>query len=266
MVAASGYLRVVLPAPQSSLPWPPGEATWQGVVTATAESPRSRRVTLHLLPDAVVQATLKKDSLSSALAPGDALRFRAQIVAPANIDSLSRFDYAAWLRRHGVVGTAFVWDRWQRLSPAVADSLAARLPWTARMQLAASRWRHALSRRYAAAVPSDRDRAVLSALTLGDRQRLTRDIRTTYSNAGVAHLLALSGLHLGGGLVDLRPFHIRYSGEIRVPGQNHPFYYLKTQVLFLLLHSRCTSSDGGLKKSHSLFAQFKSPLMPNNSN
>ena len=197
MVAASGYLRVVLPAPQSSLPWPPGEATWQGVVTATAESPRSRRVTLHLLPDAVVQATLKKDSLSSALAPGDALRFRAQIVVPANIDSLSRFDYAAWLRRHGVVGTAFVWDRWQRLSPAVADSLAARLPWTARMQLAASRWRQALSRRYAVAVPSDRDRAVLSALTLGDRQRLTRDIRTTYSNAGVAHLLALSGLHLG---------------------------------------------------------------------
>ena len=38
---------------------------------------------------------------------------------------------------------------------------------------------------------------MLSALTLGDRQRLTRDIRTTYSNAGVAHLLALSGLHLG---------------------------------------------------------------------
>lgn len=41
------------------------------------------------------------------------------------------------------------------------------------------------------------DNAVARAMVLGDKTLLTRDLRTDYSLAGVSHLLALSGLHLG---------------------------------------------------------------------
>ena len=39
--------------------------------------------------------------------------------------------------------------------------------------------------------------AVLSALTVGDKENLSEDIRETYSIAGASHVLALSGLHIG---------------------------------------------------------------------
>ena len=39
--------------------------------------------------------------------------------------------------------------------------------------------------------------AVVSAMTLGDKSALTRDIKDVYSVSGASHVLALSGLHLG---------------------------------------------------------------------
>ena len=39
--------------------------------------------------------------------------------------------------------------------------------------------------------------AVLSALTVGDKENLSEDMRETYSIAGASHVLALSGLHIG---------------------------------------------------------------------
>ena len=39
--------------------------------------------------------------------------------------------------------------------------------------------------------------AVVAAMALGDKSALTRDVRDTYAKTGGAHVLALSGLHLG---------------------------------------------------------------------
>ena len=39
--------------------------------------------------------------------------------------------------------------------------------------------------------------AVLSALTVGDKEELSEHIIETYSVAGASHVLALSGLHIG---------------------------------------------------------------------
>ena len=45
---------------------------------------------------------------------------------------------------------------------------------------------------------SDDDAAALvSALTLGDRSGITKELREMYSVAGGSHVLALSGMHLG---------------------------------------------------------------------
>ena len=44
---------------------------------------------------------------------------------------------------------------------------------------------------------------ILSSICLGDRSRLSSDVRTLFSNAGIAHVLAISGLHISlvGGFV-----------------------------------------------------------------
>jgi len=40
-------------------------------------------------------------------------------------------------------------------------------------------------------------RAVMSAATIGQKQHLTKSLKRTFKNAGIYHLLALSGLHIG---------------------------------------------------------------------
>jgi len=54
-----------------------------------------------------------------------------------------------------------------------------------------------LLRRMSALGMEEKTRAVVAAMTLGDRSLLTRDTRELFADAGASHLLALSGLHLG---------------------------------------------------------------------
>lgn len=46
-------------------------------------------------------------------------------------------------------------------------------------------------------VPGETERAVLAALTLGDRSALPRPLQTAYRDSGTLHLTALSGFHTG---------------------------------------------------------------------
>jgi competence protein ComEC len=59
------------------------------------------------------------------------------------------------------------------------------------------RWRHRLLERFQLLGAGDDVYAVLSAMTLGDKSALSRDLRDVYSVTGASHVLALSGLHLG---------------------------------------------------------------------
>ncbi len=66
-----------------------------------------------------------------------------------------------------------------------------------RLRQAALGLRDRLLRRYASAGLADDAYALIAAMTLGDRSALTPTVRDLYAEAGAAHLLALSGMHLG---------------------------------------------------------------------
>lgn len=59
------------------------------------------------------------------------------------------------------------------------------------------RLRHRLLARYQALNADEEVYGVLAAMTLGDKSALTPDLRDTYNDSGVSHVLALSGLHVG---------------------------------------------------------------------
>ena len=58
-------------------------------------------------------------------------------------------------------------------------------------------WRQKLLERYEAQGLEGEQYAVVAAMTLGDKSALTKHVRDVYSVTGAAHVLALSGLHLG---------------------------------------------------------------------
>jgi competence protein ComEC len=96
------------------------------------------------------------------------------------------FDYAAYLWRRGVRTRAIIPERAAvTLAPPPSGPLAALHRWRARMRDAAY-----------AALPHDQA-ALLTALAAGDARGVPQDVRDRFQAAGVAHLLAVSGTHLG---------------------------------------------------------------------
>ncbi|MBR5928878.1 MAG: ComEC/Rec2 family competence protein [Prevotella sp.] len=62
---------------------------------------------------------------------------------------------------------------------------------------AALSFREQLVDRFREAGLTDQEMAVVSAMTLGDKSHIDKELRQDYSRTGASHVLALSGLHLG---------------------------------------------------------------------
>lgn len=135
----------------------------------------------------------QRDSLSSRLQMGEELWVRSRISPPVSARNFDEFDYARYLIRKGISGTGFVASgHWQFCECRKEKEGIA----TVLYRLAAS-YRTQIENLYRRLGIEGDELAVLSALTLGDKTDLSESVRESYSVAGVSHVLALSGLHIG---------------------------------------------------------------------
>lgn len=130
---------------------------------------------------------MMKDSLSVNLRCGDHLNFYTRVTTPEKEALPGEFDYAAYLFRQQISGTAIVF-------PGYWQWTGEREPLTWKQQ--AGVWREKILDRYRKWGFSGDEFAVLSALTVGYKEELSEDLRETYQTAGVSHILALSGMHI----------------------------------------------------------------------
>lgn len=150
-------------------------------VTAVRDSATWHRVGRKVL--AYMQPTAKADSLKA----GDVICFRGQVQPPRNFSDNLDFDYARYVTLQGAAGTVYLYGKnWHRTGK---DSLS--------LHERMLRFRHTLQEEYMHPVFEGDALGVLSALTLGDKRGLSEEARAAYTDAGAAHVLALSGLHVG---------------------------------------------------------------------
>lgn len=135
----------------------------------------------------------QRDSLSSRLQMGEELWVRSRISPPVSARNFDEFDYARYLIRKGISGTGFVASGHWRFSECRKENEGIA---TVLYRLAAS-YRTQIENLYRRLGIEGDELAVLSALTLGDKTDLSESVRESYSVAGVSHVLALSGLHIG---------------------------------------------------------------------
>jgi competence protein ComEC len=103
-------------------------------------------------------------------------------------DTLGDFDYGLYLRRQGIVGTAWAHrGNWQIVGHQPRKDI----------QAIAQRCQHALYEQYKKMGIDGKELGILSALTLGYREELDRDVQQSFSASGAMHVLAVSGLHTG---------------------------------------------------------------------
>lgn len=200
---------------------PEGDIVYQGVITSEPQQ-RGRVVRFDLqlvggrLNGRKVKVSLLRDTVAhryQRLALGDGFLARATLISPYDSESATQkfsfshreatiqhstfntqhFSYPLFLRCRGFVATSFVyWNQWRKAS--VDLSPLSRLDRTA---LAALQQRQSMLREYEHLGFDDDRLAVAIAMTLGDKSRLTNDLREVYSISGASHVLALSGLHIG---------------------------------------------------------------------
>lgn len=123
---------------------------------------------------------------------GCGIRARSVLAIPTNFPG-STFDYASYLKYHGYRASTFIYkDHWR---PAIVD-----LRQVSPLDKAILRCkvvRHRLLQRVNDMGAGGQEYAVLSALVLGEKSFLSKDLKDDYSISGASHVLALSGLHLG---------------------------------------------------------------------
>ncbi|MEO3430072.1 ComEC/Rec2 family competence protein [Pelagibius sp. CAU 1746] len=182
-------------APVLERAWGPAELTAE----VLASEPRTRGFRLHLRP--LAMQGLAEDALPARLRvtvagmaaaplPGSRLRLRASLRPPSPPALPGAFDFArqAWFQRLGGIGFAY----------GKADILAP--PQSSGASAAWARWwaglRQTVAERIAARIDGQAG-AVAVALITGQRGGISEAVRADMRAAGLAHLLAISGLHMG---------------------------------------------------------------------
>ena len=123
---------------------------------------------------------------------GDGIRVVSRFQKPDNYYA-SNFDYPLYLRCHGFTATTLIMPhQWQKAQVDLTP-----LSHLDRTILAAMKFRQSTLRKYLSLGLDDEEMAVAVAMAMGDRSRITNDLRDIYSISGASHVLALSGLHLG---------------------------------------------------------------------
>jgi competence protein ComEC len=157
------------------------------------------RVTLgHLsIPDlspeatpARVRITISRDL--AGLDPGDWLRLRAVLRPPPEPAAPGAFDFARQAYFRGLGGVGFAAGKPLRIEPLEGAAPGASHAW----RLWWSGLRRDIARRVLAVLSGEAG-AVAAALTTGERGAISERVMQNMRDWGLAHLLAISGLHVG---------------------------------------------------------------------
>lgn len=120
---------------------------------------------------------------------GDEVQVRGELRFGRNFGDPGEFDYAAYLARNGIAARMVLYRRTD--PPIVVIGYRHEFP---QAQVASVRSR--IGAFIDANLHGD-ERAEMRALVIGDRSGISRSLRRRFARAGLAHLLVISGLHLG---------------------------------------------------------------------
>ncbi len=174
--------------------WPHSEVVYEAVVISDpVEKPKTMAMDLLLAGSGrKIKCYIYKDERSRGLRIGDGLKLQSAI-KPNREWRSGNFSYKRHLEIRDFTGSTYVagW-KWQHAQVSLRD--VSRLE---RTRLFFLKLRSRLLSRLRDEGGGGDSFAVVAAMGLGDKSSLSKELRDVYSVTGGAHVLALSGLHLG---------------------------------------------------------------------
>ncbi|MEO6187578.1 MAG: ComEC/Rec2 family competence protein, partial [Ginsengibacter sp.] len=131
---------------------------------------------------------LEKDSSSNTLALGDRIIIGSKLQRITNSGNPGAFDYARYAAFHQLFHQAYL--RRNDWTPAGSKDVGIynRLIFSLQKKIRSIIYKF---------IPGDEEKSIAIAILIGYKVDLDKDLVQAYSNAGVVHLIAISGLHMG---------------------------------------------------------------------
>lgn len=184
-----GIVSTMLRQQMSALTFPDVSETYTGtVIDLPQEKPSSFAYKVKLKDsDKLIVCYLSKQDTLRDLKVGDTFTFFSQIQAFKNRGNPDEFDYARYMYNKGYSGMTFVRsDRWQKESFSYTD-----------LFIKATQSREYILKLYESLGLAPNEYGMLSAITLGYTDALSDEVVESFRITGVAHILAVSGIHVG---------------------------------------------------------------------
>jgi competence protein ComEC len=186
----AGPLGVRVEGVVSSVPEVRGDNVRLYVDAVRAESDREDRLEDSPTPGGTFQAVtgrilLTVEGIEAGLKKGDRIVFIARLKEPRNFGNPGGFDYEWWLKRKGVFLTGYVK---QGLLVKINEGRQGPLSLI-------GEWREDV--RTLVDSSDLKNSELIKALIIGQRSGIPEDIKEVFRRTGAAHILAISGLHVG---------------------------------------------------------------------
>ena len=159
------------------------------VVDVPREKPRSFacNVKISYPVSHKIVAYLQKEDRVRNITPGDEIVFVAQIRTFKNFGNPDDFDYVRFMRNNGFSGTTYLSSsNWHPTGKEHAS-----------LYVSAQKVRKKALEFYRMFELDNDAYSFISALTLGYKHYLTNELQEAFRASGTAHVLAVSGLHVG---------------------------------------------------------------------
>ncbi|MFT6209556.1 MAG: competence protein ComEC [Bacteroidia bacterium] len=160
----------------------------------------------------------QKDSVSTDLKYGEKILIRTQLQRVEGMGNPNEFNYARYLRFNDIIFRGYVksedWKSVSKGSPSIKG-------WFLSV-------RSKLICLFEEAGLEDNTLSVASALVLGYRTELDKDLMSAYAGAGATHVLAVSGLHVG-------IVYVILNGLLKFMDRKRSMRIIKTLLLISLL-------------------------------
>lgn len=133
-----------------------------------------------------------RDPAGPELARGDVVRFIGHVTRPRNFSNPGEFDYEMWLAARGVFARARVRNGLIiKVEAGKVEGMERAASPVALVSPARSRVRRFID------LSDFSNKGLIKALVLGDKGSVPTELREVFVVSGTAHVLAISGLHLG---------------------------------------------------------------------
>ncbi|MDQ6608686.1 MAG: competence protein ComEC family protein [Bacteroidota bacterium] len=130
----------------------------------------------------------KKDSLPPQLHYGNQILFNKNLQAIKNSGNPGGFDYKRYSLFQGITHQAYLTEKDYTLLSTESKS------WLRQFIFNTRSWVVGILKKY---LPGERESGLAEALLIGYKDDLDKNLVQSYSNTGVVHIIAISGLHLG---------------------------------------------------------------------